>query len=161
MFEWATKEDDVIAENVVALQAHLEAVRDPLEPIFDLVTQLYDPRLWDYMQHRRKRYSKTRRYNLAIYNMTPAEARRKFAAGFSSQTASKGDASQKSWINFVAPKAKINEDGSLGTPQKASLEDMEKAIAKTEIPQRVFIKQPIFENLKRLFGKDVEILVTY
>ena len=58
-------------------------------------------------------------------------------------------------------KAKINSDGSLGTPQKASLEDLEKAIVGTEIPQRVFIKQPIFDDLKKLFGKDVEVLVTY
>lgn len=58
-------------------------------------------------------------------------------------------------------KAKINKDGSLGTPQNATLEELEKAIADTEIPQRVFVKQPIFEDLKKFFGKDVEILVTY
>ena len=58
-------------------------------------------------------------------------------------------------------KAKINEDGSLGTPQKCTLEEFEKALANTEIPQRTFIKQPIFNDLKRLFGKDVEILITY
>jgi len=30
-----------------------------------------------------------------------------------------------------------------------------------KIPPRVFIKEPIFENLKDIFGKDVEILVNY
>jgi uncharacterized protein (UPF0332 family)/predicted nucleotidyltransferase len=58
-------------------------------------------------------------------------------------------------------KAKIKEDGSLGTTQKSSLQELEKALAKVEIPQKVFIKEPIFENLKNFFGKDVEILVNY
>ena len=58
-------------------------------------------------------------------------------------------------------KAKINDDGSLGTPQKSSLEDLEKSLAKIEIPPKVFIKQPIFEDLKRFFGKDVEVLINY
>jgi len=58
-------------------------------------------------------------------------------------------------------KAKIKEDGSLGTTQKSSLIELEKALAKVKIPAKVFIKQPIFENLKDIFGKDVEILVNY
>jgi len=58
-------------------------------------------------------------------------------------------------------KAKIREDGSLGTTQKSSLEELEKALAKVEIPPKVFIKEPIFEDLKNIFGKDVEILVNY
>ncbi len=58
-------------------------------------------------------------------------------------------------------KAKIKKDGSIGTPKESSMEEMEKAIAKTDIPSRVFIKQPIFDDLKKFFGKDVEVLVTY
>jgi uncharacterized protein (UPF0332 family)/predicted nucleotidyltransferase len=58
-------------------------------------------------------------------------------------------------------KAKIKEDGSLSTVQKSSLEELEKALAKIEIPPKVFIKEPIFEDLKNIFGKDVEILVNY
>ena len=58
-------------------------------------------------------------------------------------------------------KAKINPDGSLGTTQKTSLEEMEKYIAKVNIPPRAFIKEPIFENLRDIFGKDVEILINY
>lgn len=58
-------------------------------------------------------------------------------------------------------KAKIKEDGSLGTTQKSSLVELEKALAKVEIPPKVFIKEPIFEDLKSIFGKDVEILVNY
>ncbi|MDP6138913.1 MAG: nucleotidyltransferase domain-containing protein [Candidatus Woesearchaeota archaeon] len=58
-------------------------------------------------------------------------------------------------------KARIKEDGSLGTTQKSSLQELEKSLSKVEIPPKVFIKEPIFENLKDFFGKDVEILVNY
>ena len=56
-------------------------------------------------------------------------------------------------------KAKINPDGSLGNLRDSSLEDMEKDLANIRIPERVFIKQPIFDDLKKLFGKDVEVQV--
>jgi predicted nucleotidyltransferase/uncharacterized protein (UPF0332 family) len=58
-------------------------------------------------------------------------------------------------------KAAINEDGSLGTTEKSSLEELEQSLAKINIPPKVFIKEPIFEDLKNIFGKDVEILVNY
>ncbi len=56
-------------------------------------------------------------------------------------------------------KAPINADGSLGTTENSSLEELEKSLAKTEIFPKVFVKEPIFENLKGLFGKDVEVLI--
>ena len=52
-------------------------------------------------------------------------------------------------------------DGSLKNFKKSSLEELEKHIAKIKIPPRVFIKEKIFEDLKSLFGKDIEILVNY
>lgn len=55
--------------------------------------------------------------------------------------------------------AKIKADGSLGSVTKSSLEELEKALANMAMPTRVFIKQPIFDNLTEIFGKDVEILV--
>lgn len=58
-------------------------------------------------------------------------------------------------------KAPLREDGSLGTMEKSSLEDLEKAIASLKFPPRVFIKEPIFEDLKRIFGRDVEVLMGY
>ena len=58
-------------------------------------------------------------------------------------------------------RAKINSDGSLGTIEKSSMEELEKALAKIENPQKTSIKEPIFEDLKRIFGKDVEILMNY
>ncbi len=56
-------------------------------------------------------------------------------------------------------KADINKDGSLGKTKESSLEELEKALSKTEIPNKVFIKEKIFEDLKNIFGKDVEVLV--
>ena len=58
-------------------------------------------------------------------------------------------------------KAVINEHGGLGEMQNASLDEFDDAIAKATFPDRVFIKEAIFEDLKRLFGQDVEILLTY
>ncbi|MBI2662844.1 hypothetical protein HYX11_05285 [Candidatus Woesearchaeota archaeon] len=56
-------------------------------------------------------------------------------------------------------KAIINADGSLGSLENSSLEEMEREMAKMKFPQRVFIKEPIFEDLKNIFGRDVEVLV--
>lgn len=56
-------------------------------------------------------------------------------------------------------KANIQKDGSLGPLEKSDLEELEKALAETKIPQRVFIKEPVFESLRKIFGKDVEVLV--
>jgi len=58
-------------------------------------------------------------------------------------------------------KAKINKDGGIGTVSRTTLEEMEKMLAKVEIPPKVFIKEKIFEDLKGIFGKDVEVLVNY
>jgi len=56
-------------------------------------------------------------------------------------------------------KAQINPDGSLGTFEDSNLEELEKSLASTKFPPRVFIKEPIFEDLKRIFGRDVQVLL--
>ncbi len=56
---------------------------------------------------------------------------------------------------------KLSESGSITGIRRSSLEELEKVLAKTEIPPKVFIKEKIFEDLKSIFGKDVEILVNY
>ena len=56
-------------------------------------------------------------------------------------------------------KAKIKADGSLGPIQESSLEDMEQDLANIRIPERVFIKERIFEDLRKYFGEDVEVQV--
>lgn len=58
-------------------------------------------------------------------------------------------------------KAKLLQDGSLEDIQESNLEELEKNISKAKIPKKVFIKEKLFENLKELYGKDVEILVNY
>jgi len=58
-------------------------------------------------------------------------------------------------------KATITPDGRLTDVTESSLEELEKAIASTDIVQKTFIKETIFEQLKGIFGKDVEILINY
>ncbi len=58
-------------------------------------------------------------------------------------------------------KADINKDGSLSNIRSSSIDELEEALAKTEIPPKAFIKQPIFDDLKNIFGKDVEVLINY
>ncbi|MEM4239909.1 MAG: nucleotidyltransferase domain-containing protein [Candidatus Woesearchaeota archaeon] len=60
----------------------------------------------------------------------------------------------------VIEKAAVERDGSLGPLQPSSWEEFEKALSKTAILPKVFIREPIFESLKKIFGKDVEVLVT-
>lgn len=58
-------------------------------------------------------------------------------------------------------KAEITNDGGLIDITSSSLEEMEKHIAKIEIPTKVYLKHRVFEDMKNIFGKDVEILVNY
>jgi len=55
----------------------------------------------------------------------------------------------------------VSEEGSLDAPLNSSYEEMEKHLAQAEIPKKVFLKEKIFESLKRIFGKNVEIMVNY
>lgn len=58
-------------------------------------------------------------------------------------------------------KAALLETGGLGPAEESTLEELEKAVAGVKFPHKVFIKEPLFERLRDLFGKDVEILVNY
>ena len=58
-------------------------------------------------------------------------------------------------------KAEILPNGGLGKITKSSFEELEKEVSEIEILSKVFIKEPIFEDMKKIFGKDVEILVNY
>jgi uncharacterized protein (UPF0332 family)/predicted nucleotidyltransferase len=58
-------------------------------------------------------------------------------------------------------KATISDDGSLTDIRQSNFEELEKSISKVEIPSKVYIKQPIFHDLKKIFGKDVEVLINY
>ncbi|MFH1174960.1 MAG: hypothetical protein V1725_07550 [archaeon] len=58
-------------------------------------------------------------------------------------------------------RAKLTSNGGLSTIAKSSLEEIEEALANKKISGKTFIKEPIFEDLKQLFGSDVEILVQW
>lgn len=73
-------------------------------------------------------------------------------------------------IAFITPdlenreevqKADLNEKGGLENVNKSSLEEMEQHMKDVKIPEKVFIKEKIFESLRSLFGKDVEVLISY
>ena len=55
--------------------------------------------------------------------------------------------------------AVLTPEGGLGKVRQSTLEELEKALAVAHIPEKVFIKEKIFEDLKKLFGNDVEILL--
>ena len=57
-------------------------------------------------------------------------------------------------------KAEITEKGSLENIKESSREELEQAMAEIDLSGKVFIKQPIFDNLKEIFGKDVEVSVS-
>lgn len=56
-------------------------------------------------------------------------------------------------------KALLNKDGSLGTPKKSSLEELEEALTKSDFFEKIFLKEKTFESLKKFFGKEIEILM--
>ena len=56
--------------------------------------------------------------------------------------------------------AKVKE-GKLVNLKKSSLVELEKAMAEKSIPKHIFVSESIFEDLKKLFGKDIKISVNY
>lgn len=58
-------------------------------------------------------------------------------------------------------KAKLLPNGSLDELASSNVEEMNKELVSVKIPDNVFIKQPIFDDLKQMYGKDVEILISY
>ena len=58
-------------------------------------------------------------------------------------------------------KAALMPDGRLGRIEQSNPEELEKHLAKIEIPPKVFIKEKIFEDLEGIFGKDVEVQLNY
>jgi uncharacterized protein (UPF0332 family)/predicted nucleotidyltransferase len=58
-------------------------------------------------------------------------------------------------------KAVIDSDGRLSNVEKSSYEEYEKELITAKFPQRVFIKDHTLVDLKKIFGKDVEVLLTY
>jgi predicted nucleotidyltransferase/uncharacterized protein (UPF0332 family) len=62
--------------------------------------------------------------------------------------------------NKQVSRAQLNPDGSIENITESSNEELDKAMMEETLPNRAYIKQPIFENLRDIFGKDVEIMVS-
>jgi uncharacterized protein (UPF0332 family)/predicted nucleotidyltransferase len=58
-------------------------------------------------------------------------------------------------------RADLKDDGSFENVRQSNLEELEHGLTKLEIMPKIFVKERIFENLKNIFGKDVEILINY
>ncbi len=58
-------------------------------------------------------------------------------------------------------KAKLSSDGSIGTKEKSSYEEYEQHISVAKAPKNYFVKEKLFEELKKIFGPDIEISVGY
>ncbi|HLD87530.1 MAG TPA: hypothetical protein VJB12_05720, partial [Candidatus Nanoarchaeia archaeon] len=55
--------------------------------------------------------------------------------------------------------SKIAKDGGLSKIESSSLEEMEKSLSSFEGGQRVFIRHSLIEDLKKVFGDTMEILL--
>ena len=55
--------------------------------------------------------------------------------------------------------AKLKKDGSFGQLKAATPEEFEKHLMDANVPEQVFLKEQVFEDIKKIFGKDVEILM--
>ncbi|MBI2133077.1 nucleotidyltransferase domain-containing protein [Candidatus Woesearchaeota archaeon] len=56
--------------------------------------------------------------------------------------------------------ADFSEDGLVHV-RKSSIEELEKAVSTASLSPKVLIQEKLFENLKGIFGKDVEIMLNY
>lgn len=56
-------------------------------------------------------------------------------------------------------KAQVSEDGEIGELSPSSFEEMDTALASQHSAPRILIKEKSFESLKRIFGKDVEVII--
>ena len=56
-------------------------------------------------------------------------------------------------------KALLTKEGGLENIQESNLNELETALTAVPIPQKVFIKEKIFEDLRKLYGEDIEIAV--
>ena len=58
-------------------------------------------------------------------------------------------------------KAKLNKEGRLVDLEKSSVEEMDTELAKVRLPPKIFLREALFDSLRSMFGKDVEILLNY
>ncbi len=61
--------------------------------------------------------------------------------------------------NKKVSKAELDKDGLFVNIVDSSVDELENALAKAKTPSKISLKEKIFENLKKIFGKDVEIVI--
>ena len=61
--------------------------------------------------------------------------------------------------NQQISKMKVTKMGSLIDEEDSSLDELEDALVNLKLPKDVFIKSELFEDLKKIFGKDIEFLL--
>ncbi len=140
MFEWRTKDKKQIVKEVTQHHERLKSIRKPLEPLMNVCTKLFLPRTWD-MQKSVK--PGKQQYGVSIYNQVPSEARRKFAAGFVSMTATKRDQAEQSWINFVAHRRKMMEIDSIKGYMQESAEQIRSGFDKSTFYHETAYQQQV------------------
>ena len=57
--------------------------------------------------------------------------------------------------------AQLLPNGGLGELKNSTLKELDEALTHANIPKKVFIKERIFEDLRKIYGKKVEILLHY
>jgi uncharacterized protein (UPF0332 family)/predicted nucleotidyltransferase len=58
-------------------------------------------------------------------------------------------------------RAKVTKEGTFRDLKESNLEELEKALASIEMPPKVYLKEKTLENLKTIFGRDVEVMLNY
>ncbi len=58
-------------------------------------------------------------------------------------------------------RAKVTKEGTFKDLKESNLEELEKALASIDMPPKVYLKEKTLENLKTIFGRDVEVMLNY
>jgi hypothetical protein len=53
----------------------------------------------------------------------------------------------------------VSDDGTIGELSESSFEEMDSALSVQQNAPKILIKEKSFESLKRIFGKDVEVIL--
>ena len=61
----------------------------------------------------------------------------------------------------VIKKAKLSESGELANIKESSKKEFEESSKKFKVPKSIFVKEKLFEELKKIFGNDIEIMFNY
>ncbi|MBS3143856.1 hypothetical protein J4446_03215 [Candidatus Woesearchaeota archaeon] len=58
-------------------------------------------------------------------------------------------------------KVKLSDNGEFGDIKKSSMKEFEADSNKFKVPKSIFVKEKLFEELKKIFGKDMEVMFNY